>query len=254
MPGFEPKFGHAADEFQRYRPDYPTSLYDHILAHVPEERRSRAMDLGAGTGRVTSHLVPHFREVIAVEPDRGMAEKIAETFPQVILREVTAEECVQHPESVDLITIANALHWMEADRVFENARVWLRTNGILAVFGPPLPKTTARVDAITLGELRGPWKSHRDPRLRRDLIWQNQVRGAPGFHVVEETTFASVIPMSPRDYVGFWRSTSYGSAYARTLDDPESYWGDLESRFAAAAGGAMIPVDLSPTLIAARRI
>ena len=254
MPDFQPKFGHAAEEFQRYRPDYPTALYDHILAQLPEERRGLAMDLGAGTGRVTAHLVPHFREVVSVEPDRAMAAKIAEPFPQVLIREVTAEECIQPAESVDLITIANALHWMEADRVFANARIWLRPDGILAVFGPPLPKTTAAVDAITLAEFRGPWKPHRDPRLKRDLIWQDQVRAAPGFQIVEDTKFPHVIPMTPQDYVGFWRSTSYGSAYARTLDDPERYWSDLESRFAAAAAGDMIPVDYSPTLILARRL
>jgi SAM-dependent methyltransferase len=251
---FQPKFGHAAEVFQRYRPDYPSALYEHILAQVPEQRRVRAMDLGAGTGTVTGHLVSHFREVISVEPDGGMVAKIAECFPQVILRNVTAEECAQPPETVDLITIANALHWMEADRVLANARVWLRPDAVLAVFDRPLPKTTSAVDAVALAELRGPWKPHRDPRLKRDLFWEEQVRAAAGFHLVEETQFASVVPMSPEDYVGFWRSTSYGSAYARTLADPESYWSALEARFAAAAGGGMIAVDLSPRLILARRV
>lgn len=254
MASFQPKFGHAAEEFQRYRPDYPAALYDHILAQVSEQSRGCAMDLGAGTGRVTAHLLPYFREVISVEPDRGMAAKIVERFPQAMVREATVEDHVQPAESVDLITIANALHWMEADRVFANTRVWLRPGGILAVCDLPLPKATATIEALTLAELRGPWKPHRDPRLRRDLIWQDQVRGAPGFKIIEETRFTHVIPMTPQDYVGFWRSTSYGSAYARTLDDPENYWNRLESRFAAAAAGDMIPVDYSPTLILARRL
>jgi hypothetical protein len=60
--------------------------------------------------------------------------------------------------------------------------------------------------------------------------------------------------MSPRDYVGFWRSTSYGSAYARTLAEPEAYWRDLESRFARAGVAGLLPVDLSPSLILARKI
>jgi SAM-dependent methyltransferase len=254
MPSFEPKFGQAADEFQRYRPDYPPALYDQILAHVPEQRRSVAMDLGAGTGRVTAHLVLYFREVISVEPDHAMAAKIAEHFPQVAIRDVTAEECVQQPESVDLITISNALHWMETDRVLANALAWLRPGGILAVFSSTLPKTIEAVDAVMLAELRGPWRPHRDPRLKRDLIWEQLACAAPGFVVVEQKKIKHVVPMSPSDYVGFWRSTSYGSAYARTVEDPEGYWSDLESRFAAAAAAAMIFVDLSPTLIVSRRL
>jgi SAM-dependent methyltransferase len=254
MPGFEPKFGQAAEEFERYRPDYPRELFARILAAVPRERRDRAMDLGAGTGKSTRALIPHFAEVIAVEPDPGMAAKLAEEIPQAIVRNAIAEACVQPDASVDLVTIANALHWMEAPRVFANAHNWLRADGILAVYDRPLPKATPAIDAIVLAELRGPWKPHRDPRLKRDLIWQNEVREAPGFELVEETKFSYVVAMSPRDYAGFWRSTSYGSAYVRTLPEPEAYWTGLESRFAAAAAGDMIPVDLSSTLILARKL
>ena len=250
---FQPRFGHAAEEFERYRPDYPRELLDHILAAVPAERRDRAMDLGAGTGKSTRALIPHFREVIAVEPDPGMAAKLAEEIPQATVRNATAEACVQTDASVDLVTIANALHWMEASPVFATVHNWLRLDGILAVYDRPLPKATPAIDAIVFAELRGPWKPHRDPRLKRDLIWENEVRGAPGFDLVEETKFSYVVGMPPSDYAGFWRSTSYGSSYARTLADPETYWGDFESRFAAAAAGDMISVDLSPTLILMRK-
>jgi len=252
MP-FEPRFSHAADAFDRYRPDYPSALYDRIFAQIPESHRLRAMDLGAGTGSVSDHLAARFREVIAVEPDAAMAAKIAERLPSVSIRRVTAEECAQPPGSVDLITIANALHWMDAPRVLANARLWLRPDALLAVFDRPLPKAGASIDAITLSELRGPWKSHRDPRLKRDLIWQDQVRAAPGLAVIEEASFSNIIPMTAADYAGFWRSTSYGSAYARTLPDPEAYWKDLEARFVAVAGHAAIPVDFSPTLILSRK-
>lgn len=251
---FQPRFGHAAEEFERYRPDYPRELFDHILAAVPAGRRDRAMDLGAGTGKSTRALIPHFREVIAVEPDQGMTARLAEEIPQAIVRNATAEACVQPEASVDLVTIANALHWMEASQVFAAVRDWLRVDGILAVYDRPLPKATPPIDAIVLAELRGPWKPHRDPRLKRDLIWESEVRGAPGFNLLEETKFPHVVPMSPCDYAGFWRSTSYGSAYARTLAEPEGYWASLESRFVAAAAGDMIPVDLSPTLVLTRKL
>jgi len=250
---FHPRFGHAAEEFQRYRPDYPPKLFEHILAAVPAGRRERAIDLGAGTGKSTRALVPHFREAIAVEPDIGMAAKLKEEIPAAIVRTVTAEDCLQPPSSVDLVTVGNALHWMDFPRVFANVHTWLRRGGIFAVYDRPLPKATPAIDAIVLAKLRGPWKPHRDPRLKRDRIWENEVRAAHGFELVEETKFSYVVVMSPRDYIGFWRSTSYGSSYARTLADPEAYWGDFESRFAAAAAGDMIPVDLSPTLILMRR-
>lgn len=249
---FQPRFGHAAGEFQRYRPEYPPELFEHILAAIPSGCRERAIDIGAGTGKATRALLPHFREVVAVEPDPGMAAKLREDFPAVIVHNITAEDFSQPPATVDLVTVANALHWMDAPRVFANVHSWLRPAGIFAAFDRPLPKTIPAIDVITLAEMRGPWKPHRDSRLGKKYVWQNQVRAAPGFALVGETKFSYVIPMSPADFVGFWRSTSYGSAYALTLSNPESYWRDLESRFTAAAAGAAIPVDLSPTLILAR--
>lgn len=251
---FQPRFGHAAEEFERYRPEYPRELFERILAVVPENHRERAMDLGAGTGKATRALLPHFREVIAVEPDPGMAAKLKEDLPAVTVHNITAEDFSQPPSTVDLVTIANALHWMDAPRVFSNVHSWLRPHTIFAVFDRPLPKTTPDIDAITLAEMRGPWKPYRDERLGKKYVWEDQIRSAAGFELFEETKFSYVIPMSPADFVGFWRSTSYGSAYALSLADPEPYWSALESRFAEAAASPTIPVDLSPTLILSRKV
>jgi len=250
---FESRFGHCAEEFQRYRPDYPPSLYARLFAEINEEFRNCALDLGAGTGIVTGHLVSQFRGVVAVEPDEAMAAKIREQFPRVMIRQTTAEQYTQAAETVDLITIANALHWMDAAYIFLKAREWLRLTGVLAVFDRPLPKASSEIDGITAAEFQGPWKPYRDPRLKRDLDWKEQVRATPGFRVVEEAKFPNIIRMSPKEYVGFWRSTSYGSAYARTIAEPEQYWNALEGRFADASTGSVISADFSSTLILLRR-
>ena len=252
--GFRPRFGHAAEEFQKYRPDYPPELFEHILRWIPSERRNRAMDLGAGTGKSSRWLADYFPEVIAVEPDAGMAAKLAEEVREARVRNCTAEDCSQADGSVDLVTLGNALHWMDSARVFENAHRWLRAGGILAVYDRPLPKCMSEIDAIILAELRGAWKPHRDPRLKKDKQWEEGVRAAPGFQVVEDTRFSYILNMLPDEYAGFWRSTSYGSAYARTLENPEGYWRELEARFAAASSGKPLAVDFSPALIVSRRI
>jgi SAM-dependent methyltransferase len=127
------------------------------------------MDLGAGTGIVTGHLIRRFRNVTAVEPDAGMAAKLIEQFPTIRIHQATAEECMQPPDTVDLITIANGLHWMDADRVFANVYSWLRVRAILAVFDRPLPKASPEIDRIIGSEFRGSWKPYRDARLKRDL-------------------------------------------------------------------------------------
>jgi SAM-dependent methyltransferase len=251
---FEPRFGHAAEQFRRYRPGYPAELFGRILTFLPERHRDRAMDLGAGTGRATAGLVGRFAEVIAVEADGGMVDKIAEQFPSVTIRRTSAEECAQAPESVDLVTIANALHWMDSPRVLANVHSWLRRGAILAIISPRPPIATPEVDEIVAAEIGGNWDPYRDHHVRRDVSWKDLVSGVGGFRILEQTTIVQVIPTSPRDYTGFWSSTSYGSAYARTLDDPELYWRSLESRIAAVTAGANFPVDFSPALLVARKL
>ncbi|HEV2298556.1 MAG TPA: methyltransferase domain-containing protein [Candidatus Acidoferrales bacterium] len=251
---FQLKFGQAADEFQRYRPEYPPSLFERILCEVPPDRRHCAMDLGAGTGKVTGELIAHFEEVIAVEPDPLMAAKIREQFSGVVLRISTAEELTQPPSTADLIIIATAFHWMDGPRVLANAATWLRAAGILAIFDLPFPTMPDPVRVIVKKELKERWAAFRDPRLNKAGRWQDVVRSATGLDVLEEGKFANIVPMSSSDLAGFCRSTSYGSAFARSLPDPESYWRELESRFRAAWPDGMIPVDFSPTLILARKI
>jgi len=255
---FEPRFGQAAEAYDTYRPEYPAGVFEFILAHVPPDQRHLAMDLGAGTGRATRNLGDHFSKVIAVEPDPRMAEKIRGLGPHVVVRIATAEDCRQPPGSVDLILIANALHWMDPPLVMKNVARWLRPGGILALIDPPFPRTPDQIRRIVRQEFHERWESFRDPRLgkagnRRERIWQKLIVSTPGLSLIEEKTVASIIPLTPAEFVGFWQSTSYGGAYARSLDDPASYWQELESRFRGAWPQEKIPVDFSPAVLLAKK-
>lgn len=259
MPSqFEPRFGQAAEAYETYRPEYPAVVFQFILAHVSPDHRHLAMDLGAGTGRATRNLADHFDKVIAVEPDPRMAEKIRGFGPRVEVRITTAEDCQQQPGSVELIVIANALHWMDAPLVMKNVMRWLRAGAIFALIDPPFPRTQEPIRGIVRRQFHEHWESFRDPRLgkagnRKDRIWQNLIVSTPGLSLIEEKTIASIIPLTPAEFVGFWQSTSYGSAYARSLDDPASYWQELESRFRGAWPQERIPVDFSPAVLLAKK-
>src|ERR1700722_8535176 len=80
---FESRFGQAADAYQTFRPDYPAEIFQRILAWIPADADARncAIDLGAGTGKASRELVKSFREVIAIEPDPLMVEKLCEAAP-----------------------------------------------------------------------------------------------------------------------------------------------------------------------------
>ena len=217
---FQPKFGQAAEAYDIYRPEYPAEAFEFILSRVPPDSRYLAMDLGAGTGRATRYLAPSFQKVIAVEPDPKMAEKIRGFGPTVEVRISTAEDCVQQPGSAGLIVIANALHWMDASLVMTNVTHWLRAGGIFGLIDPGFPRTEGPVRELIRREFLERWDLFRDPRLgnagnRKERVWQHLILATPGLAGLEETTIASILPLTPAEFVGFWKSTSYGNAYAR---------------------------------------
>jgi SAM-dependent methyltransferase len=253
MP-FEPRFGQAADAYFAYRPEYPSQIFERILAALPSDRRQRAMDLGAGTGRATRALLEHFAEVIAVEPDELMVEKLRAYAPGAAVHAVKAEEFEQVETSVDLVNIATALHWMDVPRVMELVTGWLRPGGILAVYGSDFPKTPDSIRAIIREEFAQHWDQFRDARLRRKEFPQSIVRAAPDLQLFEESAIPHVVATTPREFAGFCRSTSYGSAYGRSLGGAEeAYWRDLEMRFRDAWREERIPVDSRFYLLLARK-
>jgi hypothetical protein len=69
QPSFQPRFGQAADAYVAFRSEYPPESFEQIVSGVPPVHRDRAMDLSAGAGKLTSVLLAHFTEVIALEPD-----------------------------------------------------------------------------------------------------------------------------------------------------------------------------------------
>ena len=120
--------------------------------------------------------------------------------------------------------------------------------------GPVLTlRTPEPVKAIIREEFAQHWDQFRDERLRRKEFPQSIVRAAPGLQIFEESTIQQAMPMTPREFTGFCRSTSYGSAYGRSLADEEAYWHELEQRFRNAWREEKIPVDSRFYLILARR-
>lgn len=249
----EHRFGAAAEAYSTYRPEYSREIFERILAHVPASQRHCALDLGAGTGKATRPLKKYFTEVIAVEPDERMAEKILAAAPGAMVCVSSAEAYSQPPGSVDLVNIATALHWMDVPRVMENVTRWLRPHGILAVYGSEFPHLPDPLRAIIREEFRQHWDQFRDERLRRKEFPQSIVRAAPGLQVFQEDSIAHVVPMTAAEFCGFCRSTSYGSAYERSLADGEAYWRDFEQRLGQAWPGETFPVDSRFYLILARK-
>jgi SAM-dependent methyltransferase len=252
-PHFVPRFGRDADVYNAYRPEYPPQLFDAILTEVPLDRRSCAVDLGAGTGKSTRALLDYFPQVIAVEPDALMAGKLRLSAPRASVRLIPAEDLALNPASVDLVAIAHAVHWMDVPRVTANIAIWLRAGGVLAIWGGEFPDTPEPIRSIVKPELESRWNKFRQGGSRTKELPESIIGATPGLRILPEKTVRHIIPLTTQRFVGYCSSTSYGSGYARSLPDPQAYWRDLESRIRKAWPDETFPVDFSPWLVLARK-
>ena len=122
-------FGSAAAAYERGRPSYPPEAIDWLL---PTGTR-KVLDLGAGTGKLTTRLVERGLDVVAVDPIRDMLEVLRTSLPETRAVLGTAEEIPLEDNSVDAVLVAQAWHWVDPERaVPEVARV-LRPGGRLGL-------------------------------------------------------------------------------------------------------------------------
>lgn len=122
-------FGAEAAAYERGRPSYPPEAIDWLM---PDGARD-VLDLGAGTGKLTTRLVERGLDVVAVDPIPEMLEVLSNSLPDTPALLGTAEEIPLPDGSVDAVLVAQAWHWFDPHRaVREVARV-LRPGGRLAL-------------------------------------------------------------------------------------------------------------------------
>jgi SAM-dependent methyltransferase len=126
-------FGSQAAAYERGRPSYPPEAVDWLLAPAGDWVAHDVLDLGAGTGKLTTRLVERGLDVIAVDPIAEMLDMLRTALPDTPALLGSAEQIPLPDNAVDAVLVAQAWHWFDPERaVAEVARV-LRPGGRLGV-------------------------------------------------------------------------------------------------------------------------
>jgi SAM-dependent methyltransferase len=142
---FKDYFSKQADKYTQYRPRYPRELFE-FLASLPA-RRDSAWDCGTGNGQAAAGLAEFFAEVIGTD---ASAEQIAHSQRHERVRYIvsSAEDCPLADGSVDLVTVAQALHWFDRERFYAQVRRVSRPGGVLAFWSYGLATISRPVDRV----------------------------------------------------------------------------------------------------------
>jgi SAM-dependent methyltransferase len=122
-----------AARYERGRPDYPRALTAVLTEQLSLRPNNRALDVAAGTGKLTRILARGPARVTAVEPQPGMRAELSRRVPAAGVVAGVAESLPLRTGSVDAITVGQAFHWFSVDIASREFHRVLRPGGRLAV-------------------------------------------------------------------------------------------------------------------------
>lgn len=128
---FKDYFSVQSKEYSEYRPKYPGVLFEFLRSLCTKHKL--AWDCATGTGQAAVDLVPYFDKIIATDASASQIEH-AEQHPKIIYYTAPAEDCKIESASVDLVTVATAIHWLDTDKFYAEAKRVLKPGGVIAVW------------------------------------------------------------------------------------------------------------------------
>lgn len=138
-------FGARADAYANFRPHYPPSLFNWLADQCP--RRQRALDIACGNGQASYPLLEHFEQVLACD---SSLQQLQAGQNQPGLQQFVAEATKQPlpSQSLDLIVVAQALHWFATPAFFAEVRRLLQPGGVFCAWCYSLMRIDSPIDAL----------------------------------------------------------------------------------------------------------
>jgi len=124
-------FSKQSDLYARYRPTYPKELYDYVLSFVKE--KLIAWDCATGNGQAAIVLSQYFKKVIATDISAAQIDKatVKENIEYLVC---PAESMPFEENKFDLVTVAQAYHWIKWDEFRKEVTRVCKNNAVIAVW------------------------------------------------------------------------------------------------------------------------
>jgi ubiquinone/menaquinone biosynthesis C-methylase UbiE len=235
MAEFKDFFSSRAALYSQYRPQYPRPLFDWVASLV--ERHRLVWDCATGNGQAATSLAAYFDNVVATDASEKQIEAAAQ-HPGVDYRVATAYDSGLDDRSVDLVTVAQAIHWFNRDAFYQEAKRVLHAGGAVAIWGygdpvmesDDLEAIVHTYNRVTIEEFWHP---------ERQIILDGLRTIEFPFREVQAPEMTLECHWTLPEFAGYLRTWSATSAYAKNIGgDPvqpveealAAHWGPVEKR------------------------
>lgn len=230
--GFKDHFSERAAGYAVYRPHYPPAIAQWLAAASPG--RDLAWDVACGSGQLSVLLAEHFRKVVATDASDAQIAQ-AQSHDRVEYRVERAEQSSLTDRSVDLVTVAQAAHWLDLGSFYMEARRVGRPGALIALVAYERTRIASDIDRVVesfySGDLAGWWppeRAHIETGYR-DLAFPFPRLEAPPFDMRASWTAEQLI-----GYVKTWSAVQAmekangPAATARFASALRAAWGEGE--------------------------
>ena len=229
-----PDYSAHAETYALARPAYPAELFDWLGSLGPNDA---AWDCATGSGQAARELARSFARVTATDLS---ARQIAQamSLPNVEYRVAPADHGGLPDASVDLITVATAIHWFDLPAFYREVARVLRPGGVLAAWtyhvcylDPPFEELFARFYRDVLAPYFAPGARLVDDRYA-GIVLPGEPIAAPTFTMTARWPRAGLL-----DFIDSWSGTqAYREREGRDpideiRDELHALWSDPEQRY-----------------------
>lgn len=219
-------FSATAQAYATFRPSYPDDLIRYVAASAPGQ--SLAWDCATGSGQAAVPLAQWFTRVVATDASATQLEH-ARPHPRITYRVAPAAASGLDAASVDLVTVAQALHWLDLDAFYAEVRRVLKPEGMLAVWCYARCRISPEIDPLIdwfyetrVGRYWPPERTHTESGYR-DLPFPFDEMPTRTWDMSAQLTRGELI-----GYLGTWSSVAVARRTEGVDPIPE-----IETRLAA---------------------
>jgi SAM-dependent methyltransferase len=227
-------FSMRSDNYAQFRPTYPDDLFSWLAERCPRTRC--ALDIAAGTGQATRPLLGRFDLVLACDASLEQLTSSSDWQPAQRFA-AQAERLPLRDGSVDLMVIAQALHWFATPTFFTEAKRALAADGLFCAWCYGLLRIEPPLDAL-IDRLHGETLSGYWPQGRASVDAGYRDIQAP-FDLLEPPTFALEAHWDLFQLFGYlqtwsavkrWQQTHGRDPVAQLEPELKQLWGSPECK------------------------